>query len=279
MDVDYSLTLVQTFTKFAIACMQTGHVNDILKAALARPSEPSSDAWPSWVPDWRQSPRKVADLPEYGLISKVDYSRETSLLISAGVPTQPFTVIAVHSSPSARTLDSFFDIFGPATVPYSRSKYIVETISKLARLRELKLKRQLQVYIDALLSESDSTSRTAMDKKEHLHKLVRKFDDLLAKAIPGRFFFCSKVVYPNNYGTKEGTVICGSSKVALRKGDHILLYAFAIKGEMLVLRPMGDSDKLPVYRLIGTARMYRTKDTNAALWSTDVQGIFKFYLQ
>lgn len=55
MDVDYSSSILQSYTNFAFACMESGAVAQVLNAALTRQTDQDSSDWPSWVPDWRRS--------------------------------------------------------------------------------------------------------------------------------------------------------------------------------------------------------------------------------
>lgn len=54
MDVDYSLDVRQVYHTFAVACISGGSDVDIFQAVLSRTTFPSSEDWPSWVPDLRK---------------------------------------------------------------------------------------------------------------------------------------------------------------------------------------------------------------------------------
>ena len=56
MDVDYSSDTRQVYQTFATACIASERAIPLLNAVLSRQYLPSSEDWPSWVPDWRKPP-------------------------------------------------------------------------------------------------------------------------------------------------------------------------------------------------------------------------------
>ncbi|KAJ4305572.1 hypothetical protein N0V90_001103 [Kalmusia sp. IMI 367209] len=57
--IDYSLDVLQTYRKFAEACLDSRDVlfrRKLLDAAIVRLNPSEASQWPSWVPDWRIPP-------------------------------------------------------------------------------------------------------------------------------------------------------------------------------------------------------------------------------
>lgn len=72
MDVNYSTSVLQSYTNFAVACMESGAVAQVLNAALVRQTDQDSADWPSWVPDWR---RNAVTQPTLALLEPSDSIR------------------------------------------------------------------------------------------------------------------------------------------------------------------------------------------------------------
>lgn len=54
MDVDYNADVQEVYTRFAIACLRSTAILDLLVAVLERLYRVTKPDWPSWVPDWRR---------------------------------------------------------------------------------------------------------------------------------------------------------------------------------------------------------------------------------
>ncbi|KAH4812526.1 hypothetical protein HBI26_135130 [Parastagonospora nodorum] len=53
MDIDYSLGVRDTYRTFALACISSGRLAQVLNNVLSRCPQYTKD-WPTWVPDWRK---------------------------------------------------------------------------------------------------------------------------------------------------------------------------------------------------------------------------------
>lgn len=76
MDIDYSSSIQQSYTTFAIACMKSGMVSEVLGAASERRQQAMSSNWPTWVSDWRIQPTQRSRLALEGSRGTFDLPRE-----------------------------------------------------------------------------------------------------------------------------------------------------------------------------------------------------------
>jgi hypothetical protein len=53
MDIDYALDVQDTYRAFALACISSGRLTQVLNNVLSRCPQYTED-WPTWVPDWRK---------------------------------------------------------------------------------------------------------------------------------------------------------------------------------------------------------------------------------
>ncbi|KAH6612384.1 heterokaryon incompatibility protein-domain-containing protein [Boeremia exigua] len=65
LDVNYTFDTQATYFDFAIACMKNNMTVRILASALQRLGPSDQPGWPSWLPDWRVTPKPLVALSEY----------------------------------------------------------------------------------------------------------------------------------------------------------------------------------------------------------------------
>lgn len=87
MDIDYSLDVRDTYRTFALACIRSGSLAQVLNSVLSRCPQLTED-WPTWVPDWRK-PNTAIYVPIEATCRDFDLDgraiQETRELLSRGM--------------------------------------------------------------------------------------------------------------------------------------------------------------------------------------------------
>lgn len=271
LNIDYAADILQTYQRFAVACIDSGQASAILDAVLSRQYTSGTEDWPSWVPDWRK-PSVALDLTVDHPIDCMVHS-STKLVVSIGSEWCFHSMVlptVTSRFPTGDTLESF-----------SSSLYEICAACELLVASDLLMSllpddtwewdgRTAISFVQRVLNhldphlESSSNSRNG----EHLDKMHR-----MRKAMKDQCFFTATAP---NVGRELGVKAqCGGyGNAAMRTGDQFATTGYHLRPHhnfgcvALLLRPLANAvgDHHTPYRLIGSAyvrspwqgRPYRT---------------------
>lgn len=273
MNVDYSLSVRETYHTFAEACIVRGYTIDILNAVLSRQYSPKSKDWPSWVPDWRQPPSNRHISPSPLDFTSIVRPREIKYPESSAWSAQG--ALRVSLRPSLESL-------GPEAPTVSRIMPLKRSWRALSSaLHELSFNFSssvLSFMLQHVLQHSNfvrwndciSLVRHIDTTQVRSHNPPQQFSDVveyLLIALQGLCFFVARAPRQPWYtGRYAPTSYVGYGNTSMQHGDLVHDFHHPIHhtpgsvsyAPALLLRPIHMTEStegvgLQLHRLIGTA--------------------------